>query len=39
MNNDKDNLSIVSQKFNRTEPRNRVNAEWIKAAAKKKGKK
>ena len=38
MNNDKDNLSIVSQKFNRTEPRNRVNAEWIKAAAKKKGK-
>lgn len=39
MNNDKDNLSIVSQKFNRTEPRNRVNAEWIKAAAKNKGKK
>ena len=38
MNNDKSNLSIVSQKFNRTEPRLRVNAEWVKAAAKNKNK-
>jgi len=39
MNNDKDNLSIVSQKFNRTEPRLRINAQWVKAAAKNKNKK